>query len=250
MYRCLCDCGKEVVVAANNLRTGKQVSCGCYNDENRSRIHSKDLSGKRFGTLSVLRQAGWDESNGKRFRLYECLCDCGKTVTVRGANLTSGNTASCGDVVHKHTNLEDITGNCYQYCRVIERAPVRFGPSGQQKTFWKCQCICGNTFEAWAITIKKGNANCGCKRINSIGEETIKTYLNNLEIPYIQEYAFDDLKYINPLRFDFALVKDQKVIALIEFQGEQHAHEVKNSIVNFGLKQRTITDPMKREYCN
>lgn len=29
MFRCQCDCGKTIIVAKNNLTTGKQVSCGC-----------------------------------------------------------------------------------------------------------------------------------------------------------------------------------------------------------------------------
>lgn len=32
-WKCLCDCGKTKIVAASNLRSGKQVSCGCWRDE-------------------------------------------------------------------------------------------------------------------------------------------------------------------------------------------------------------------------
>lgn len=34
MWRCQCDCSAIVVVSANNLRRGKQVSCGCYRRDN------------------------------------------------------------------------------------------------------------------------------------------------------------------------------------------------------------------------
>lgn len=34
-YRCLCECGNESVVSATALRTGKTISCGCYNKERR-----------------------------------------------------------------------------------------------------------------------------------------------------------------------------------------------------------------------
>jgi hypothetical protein len=32
-WECVCDCGKLVSVDANNLKSGKQVSCGCYRRE-------------------------------------------------------------------------------------------------------------------------------------------------------------------------------------------------------------------------
>lgn len=30
---CLCDCGKTKIVLSSNLRTGKQISCGCFRNE-------------------------------------------------------------------------------------------------------------------------------------------------------------------------------------------------------------------------
>lgn len=33
-YRCVCDCGNECIVQANNLTSGNTQSCGCYHAEN------------------------------------------------------------------------------------------------------------------------------------------------------------------------------------------------------------------------
>lgn len=33
LWRCLCDCGNETVVAGSELKTGKTKSCGCYHKE-------------------------------------------------------------------------------------------------------------------------------------------------------------------------------------------------------------------------
>ena len=33
LWKCKCDCGKEVVVWANNLVRGHTLSCGCYKIE-------------------------------------------------------------------------------------------------------------------------------------------------------------------------------------------------------------------------
>lgn len=40
-YRCVCDCGNEIITWYNNLYLGKTVSCGCWNDEQRRRKENK-----------------------------------------------------------------------------------------------------------------------------------------------------------------------------------------------------------------
>lgn len=52
-----------------------------------------DLTGKRFGRLTVIRRI---PNEGKKFILWECICDCGNVTKVRGSNLRNGHTTSCG----------------------------------------------------------------------------------------------------------------------------------------------------------
>ena len=56
-----------------------------------------DLSGQKYGRLTVLRQ-GPDKwlPCGKRVITWDCLCDCGNRTTVASAHLRSGHTISCG----------------------------------------------------------------------------------------------------------------------------------------------------------
>lgn len=56
-------------------------------------MNIEDLTGGKFGRLTVVKYVGRDDNNKP---LWECICECGKTVTVRGYSLTSGNTKSCG----------------------------------------------------------------------------------------------------------------------------------------------------------
>lgn len=51
----------------------------------------RDLTGKRFGRLVVLEEAG----RKNRQVTWKCVCDCGKTVSVRGSDLRGGQ-KSCG----------------------------------------------------------------------------------------------------------------------------------------------------------
>ena len=51
-----------------------------------------DLTGKRFGRLTVICRA----ENIGRQTMWACACDCGKHTTVMAVKLRSGNTKSCG----------------------------------------------------------------------------------------------------------------------------------------------------------
>jgi hypothetical protein len=52
-----------------------------------------DLTGQRFGRWTVMHQTGF-ASNGKA--LWGCECTCGTRRIVRGDNLRSGESKSCG----------------------------------------------------------------------------------------------------------------------------------------------------------
>lgn len=53
-----------------------------------------DITGQKFRKLTAVCFTG--ERNKHKHRLWECLCDCGKTTIVPLPALTSGNTGSCG----------------------------------------------------------------------------------------------------------------------------------------------------------
>ena len=52
-----------------------------------------DLTGQRFGRLVALKFTGDDKN---RHRLWECRCDCGRTVNIDINSLRSGKSKSCG----------------------------------------------------------------------------------------------------------------------------------------------------------
>ena len=53
----------------------------------------KDITGRRYGKLTVVRQMGCDIHG---HTLWEVKCDCGTAFLVSKQNLTNGNTKSCG----------------------------------------------------------------------------------------------------------------------------------------------------------
>lgn len=54
-----------------------------------------DLTGRRFGRLKVIAHEG---KAANYVSLWKCRCDCGQEVVCRVANLTSGNSTTCGCV--------------------------------------------------------------------------------------------------------------------------------------------------------
>jgi hypothetical protein len=52
-----------------------------------------DMTGRRFGYLTVIESAGSDH---KGYALWRCRCDCGNETTVLGIHLRNSNTHSCG----------------------------------------------------------------------------------------------------------------------------------------------------------
>jgi hypothetical protein len=66
------------------------------NDSIRRAHNFKDLTGKRFGRLTVLKLNGFVEQSSKRIACWWCQCQCGDRVVVMAGNLRKGNTRSCG----------------------------------------------------------------------------------------------------------------------------------------------------------
>lgn len=62
-----------------------------------------DLTGKKFGKLSVVR---FDHQDKSRLNWYECKCDCGNTIIERGVWLKKGFVASCGCPVEQIVQIE------------------------------------------------------------------------------------------------------------------------------------------------
>lgn len=65
-----------------------------------------DLTGQRFGRLTVLDRAG---SSAARYARWRCGCDCGAEKVVDGRHLRSGGTKSCGCLQREETSRRSKT---------------------------------------------------------------------------------------------------------------------------------------------
>ena len=96
----------------------------------------KDLTGQRFGMLTVIERAG---NNSSGSALWRCICDCGNETIVRTAALHNGHTTSCGcygkykNLIHgqSHTRLYNIWKTMIQRCEnPISKDYLKYGGSG------------------------------------------------------------------------------------------------------------------------
>lgn len=268
-WKCICDCGEITYVGSSMLRNGHTSSCGCmgrgieylgYKEERYpkmkkiniriekednigamgSRIYRReDLTGKRFGKLKVLHIDKHHKISSKT--TWYCICDCGEYKIASHQTLKAKKTESCGCL-----RREDLTGQKFGKLTALKYDKELSEDRGY--TYWECECECG-TIKSIALNHLKsgGTSSCGCIGM-SYGEELVKEVLDKHSINYEVEYWFEDLRDINPLRYDFAIFNDKReLLGLIEFDGRQHFEE--SDLFIDTLEEIQHRDNLKNEYC-
>lgn len=113
-WLCKCECGTERIVNGRDLRNNKSTSCGCLRKETLTLKLKKDLTGKRFGKLVVLKEIGESflKCGTKNF-VWECQCDCGNKINIPTYALTSGKSNHCGCMTGINISNSKFKQNTY-----------------------------------------------------------------------------------------------------------------------------------------
>lgn len=99
----------------------------------------EDLTGQRFGHLTVLRRDG---SSPRNRALWLCQCDCGKTRIADTSHLRNMEIVRCKDCARKYFTQaiqKDLTGKRLGHLTVIEPSDEKI--NGHRS--WVCRCDCG-----------------------------------------------------------------------------------------------------------
>lgn len=102
-WHCKCKCGTEKDVKGGHLKDGSSLSCGCLQREIASYVKLVDLSGCRFGFLTVL---GRSDKKIRGDVYWIVQCDCGIIKEVSGHNLRRGGVLSCGCITRSFGEIE------------------------------------------------------------------------------------------------------------------------------------------------
>lgn len=132
-----------------------------------------DLTGKRFGKLTVIKRAeDCVTKSGKKLVAWVCKCDCGKKCVIKSTNLKSGNTKSCGCIADKirrtkrdtpNRNAEDFIGKRFGVLTIEKEIKPYRDPKGNKRRRFRCKCYCGKYKDVRIDELTNGFVvSCGC----------------------------------------------------------------------------------------
>lgn len=108
-YKCLCDCGNEVVVLANQLKSGNTKSCGCYKIENA--IEKATIHGKSKTPLYMIWNGMKSRCFNKNNKHYKDYGGRGITICKDWCNFENFYNWSVNNNYHKGLSIERIDVN-------------------------------------------------------------------------------------------------------------------------------------------
>ncbi len=116
-----------------------------------------DVQGQKFGQLTVISIDIIGNGTSDRATYWNCLCECGKTISTRGTSLRSGHAQSCGCSKNK-SKASDLAGQRFGMLIVISRDKTK----KNRAAYWSCKCDCGKIKSVRGGQLRSGQKSCGC----------------------------------------------------------------------------------------
>lgn len=152
-----CSCGNEFETYLYNAKR-KQKCDECAKVNNR-----KNISGQRFGGLTVEEMLDKKSKSGTRVSYCKCICDCGNTRVVAMNSLVSGSTKSCGCAKKTKGLLKDNAKLMLEYDsdKNSDIDITKLTGRSDKKVWWKCN-TCGNSWLAKVSSRNRKTGVSGC----------------------------------------------------------------------------------------
>ena len=159
IWKCICQCGNVISMDTRSIQRGTRKDCGC---ETKVKPGQRDLTGQRFGLLTVLETREKRSAAGSV--VWRCICDCGREIDVPAAQLTQGYRKSCGCL--SRPQLKDYIGKRFGQLTVTAYDGKS---SGMHR--WRCMCDCGEETIVGQTLLQSGKTkSCGCLQAKSAVE--------------------------------------------------------------------------------
>jgi predicted nucleic acid-binding Zn-ribbon protein len=108
---------------------------------------------------------------------------------------------------------------------------------------------CGHVYKVVPSAILAGFGCPKCCMFDSKACKRIEKFLIDKSFTYAREFKIKGCKHKYLLPFDFAILKENKIILLIEYDGEQHFVPLKHFGGNKDFEVRKKRDEIKNTFC-
>lgn len=214
----------------------------------------KIIPGMKFGEWEVIERDYYPTSK-QHSTFWFCKCGlCGDVISVSRDSLVNGKSECCnrckGEKIRQKAEERGLNswhrGDRFGLLEVIGSA----GTKGTTHSYVKCKCDCGNIVDVRAEHLKgqshSRTISCGCASQSS-GEIKITQLLEQVNIEFQTQYRIKDFNIGAP--FDFAIFKNNQLLGLIEYDGEQHFEAVELWGGEEQLKIQQERDEKKNQWC-
>ena len=209
--------------------------------------------GMKFGDWEVI-ERDYNPTSKQHSTFWFCKCHlCGKVYSVSRDGLVNGKSSCCnhckGEKIRQKAEERGLTtwhkGDRFGMLEIIESAGMR-----GKHSYVKCKCDCGNIVNVRVEHLKgqshSKTISCGCASQSS-GEIKITQLLTKANIDFQTQYRIKEFNILSP--FDFAIFKDNKLLGLIEYDGEQHFESIEFFGGEEKLKLQQERDERKNKWC-
>lgn len=197
--------------------------------------------------------------------LLNFKCNCGNVFETTFDYMKNGNRKYCFDCQPKHGNLYfkgNPAHNLISEKDFLDKLTSKYGNEYELVSDYinvkkkiKLKHICGYIWNTNYDKVINGSNECPeCfDNKNSKLSRKIQKWLEDNHIEYVKEFSFEDCFYKKPLKFDFAVFLKEKIIILIEADGEQHYAPFRfikdEETRERKFKETQIRDNIKNDYC-